>query len=621
MAETESILTTTIFFIVAGVILFIFFLSFLKYKEIEYTSSLNNLEYKRELNKFETIFTLTDKYSRNPLSETIISSFNNNGFYSTIYGKNKINISLKQQFDYLYGENNYFLKIKPKTNNLKVLFLYDGEKFMEEISKKENFPKIINNIISDFNLTSLEIQFKVYILGGNSSDICNNYVNIECIPLKKEDFYDGILPDPVKIKLPGKNYADRIYYSNDWGTFLAKVSEDNKGYSGYYSKKELIVLFTDVMSLGGSTNDFMASVAEDFYSPDYSSCKNKFDSCYLNSVSDYQTQYQICIDNYWDSNNPHSSHFKQCVTDINNIFNKSYHICLNKRNDCINLIAQKNQDLAYGGYFYSYYCPLNNNFSISDFSVNRSIKILVNNSHYVFPIIVRNNNITETDEERVLIEAYLSNKSISLGGELYGGNSTTLCGKQGCEGCFENQTHSIFHNETRANHIAQVNLVSNKTKGKTIFYNSSSSIYDTLNNIIQDILSRDNIILGKKRETNMKHIFSKKLLANMKNEVVTLDIYLEVYSDNNYRFNQTLDFIPIINNYYNTSSNFYLTLSHNSELKNISISSEIGTLSLIETIPDLLYKYNITFNNPSILDISNVLTYKDNFGLHNLTIN
>ncbi len=671
MAETESITGSIVFLVVSLVVLAVVFIGVSKYQETTFVNDYSQYNNEKNFEKFETLLTITDMYSRKPMTETIGISLLKGGMYSTIYGNVSIQNSLKHQFDFLYGEGNYFLSIEPKIDNIKLFFLYDAGEFMLEIAEEKNFADEITATVNYFNQEGVKIDPYVYILGNNSEvDLCEDYNDFaKCIKWYHQDLYNLEFLDPVYLKYPLGNkslYMTDVYYPNDWATYIARVAQVH-GQQKSVIKSDLIIIFSDVVSLGGPVDEYFTTSFYEYYNPDFTPCDDSFYACfdpkadayyacidvlepfatcmdtaYNEVVACYDDVYADQVDCYNRGTSPSTCDrmaddgYKECEiwyeTDVNTCYLDLYEtseydsclsstgvgVCYDEDMDCRIAIVEEDIKVSAGNSYYLYYCPLNEDFTTSDFTVNRSIEYLKSKDKYIYPVVVRNNNIEESDYERECITKYISEiaPEKALGSELNGGDSTTLCGKAGCEGCYEDASGGIFHKETRDKHISQVTAVANATGGEVITFNDDTQIYELLKETIEAILSKTVLTVGEKKSNTYTQNFQKKQIVSVDGETVLLDMNLEVYPDINYQVEPQLEFRPVVSSLQKSPISF--DIAHNEEITSLKVDGNVVTYNIVQekTLQDLVYYYSVSTSITAPIDAVLNFEYEDSTGSH-----
>lgn len=632
MAEIDSILGTVFFFILTSVIFVVIFSIFTTYQTTTYEINLDQARQNINENKLETLLTIDEVYSKNNLINLIFSTYSSEN-YSTIYGKIDLNKTLKKNFDFFFGEDNYYIQIKPIINDIRLNILYDDGEYMTNLSSKGKFDESINLINKYFNNQNFKINMKVNILSETSNSLeCLKYTSVECETININHFYSNTslsefynyitLNDPVKEKFPNLSetkYQYRYYSINDWATFLSKVSINSyeSSRSSSFAKKDVYVLFSDVLNLGSQSDSFFITGPNDLFNEDkcveiYSNFKTLADIGFANCGKE-------CV----DTSNNNQETYNNCIYSIcNPLYLKVIGLGINRSNLCLNT----QNSISNGNWYYNYFCVPNTNFQLSNVPVEKAKTIIKKNNHIVYPILIHNYNIdpenSNQKNDMIAFDNYTNTINFTSTAERDSGDINTIYGKVGCEATFENQTNRIFHKETFNEHINQLKDISRISNGELITYSNSNNFYETIKNLIISTTSKYYSEIGKKKNTSDKTIISKKISKDFLGEIITLEIYLEVYNTN-YQFNSTVEFVPLINNYYNDSNNFYITLSHYKPINSVFINNIKGERSLIKKIDNLLYKYTLKFNNYIPTNLNNIqLTYIDISGdSKNISIN
>lgn len=571
MSNVNSILSITFLLILIPIIFTITFLFFSTSQTQNYNLQLEKIENHQFQEKFNSFLISDEKYFRGPISDLLFFYFKEKSdSINTIYGKLNSSLILKENLDFLYGENNYYLQTKLDIPKVEINLLYDDGEYMKQISSKNKFNLVIKNLIDSFNNSKIPISFKINILSkSTNSPECLNFVsnNISCKTYSSTGIYDFdkvSFPDPIfkyssinSSEIPSSRSDHSNYYKlNDWASFLAWAYQKEIS-NNFYSQISLMLLFTDVVNLGGA-------VTESFY-------PNKI----LNLIP---------------------------CDKLSGVY----------KDNCIAL--EKMKQIGYESYLY--YCKNNSDFYESDMAVNRTRDFFNNTKGiYFFPLIVRNNNLSVD----FWANTYIMDNSpqrYTLTTELYGGNESTACGKNGCIGCFENSTNRIFHPETRAKHIEQLNRLVDVMPGSSLInFDSNTNLTQIINNTLSNVLADFNFEIGTKQINKNSKKYKKDVILSVGSENLVMHIYLEVY-DNPYNFTGNLSFKPIVNE-INTN---YLIISHNQPITNLKIGSNQATnINSIEEISNILYKYNITFTTP-IPTTPFDLNYTDQEGIHIITI-
>lgn len=634
MAEIDSLLGTVFFFIITSIIFVIIFSGYTIYQTANYQISLDQTKQKINENKLETILTIDETYSRNNLINLLISSSLNNT-YSTIYGDIELNSTIKKNFDFFFGENNYYLQIKPKINDIRLNILYDDGSYMSDLSNNGDFAGGIDLINQYFNSQDFKIDVVVNILSNTSnSPECSKYTSILCktfnidniysdVPLN--EFYNSIvLNDPVKERFSSislDKFQTDFYSINDWATFLSRVSINsyNITRSSAFSKKDIYVIFSDVLNLGSTNDSYFITGYYDLF--DETQCSNDWNSCENNVLNDWNSCKNNNCDPLWNYGVGEAD-FNNCLDSCNSQFNINAQNC---NNDFISCRGDQAY-ISFGNYYYQYFCVENTNFSLSNIPVEKVKTIIEKNQHIVYPILIHNYNIdSESLNKKNYMIAYDNfNNAISFTStsERDGGDTSTIYGKVGCEGTFENTTSRMFHRETFNEHVNQLNNISQISNGNLITYSNSNNFYETIKNLITATTSKYNSEFGTKKNITDKTIISKKINKDYIGESVELEIYLEVYNTN-YQFNSSIEFVPLVNDYYNDSTNFYINLSYYKPINFASINGIEAQRVLTDKIDNLLYKYNLKFDNFIPTNPNGVqLNYVDISGINkNITIN
>lgn len=627
MAEASDILGIGIFVIVTGVALVIAFSSFTSYLEESSRQSLGFYDYYSDNAKFETFLTSTNTYTKRSNIETMALAIGKPNGMKTLYGNLFLNDTILEELNYIYGEGNYYLKIRPRLKAMRFLFLYDDAGFMKAINDQHHFAQVITNLAQTEGDFPLDLEFKVYILGNENSDACDEYGDeIDCTlwGIDQEqglygdvgDYYD----DPIRDKFyPGKEYYFRKYYGeNDYGTYLGRVSEENSEFRDSSGTIDIILLFTDVVSLGGANDTFFFSQYDNYQQDTYQECKDAYVSCYEDSVipsSSFQECYDLCILNFWSDGNYNEVKFKNCAFNLeneNSCLSKSeeFATCRTEYLECDKELRELDVKKSEGQLEYQYSCVPNTNLTASDYTIDRALTTLLENNQIVFPLLVGNDHFEETPEQSFALKAYMEEAGIDLGEELYGGDEETVCGKSSCLGCYEDANKRIFHNETRIKHEEQLQKIAEETTGKVVNFDENSNLEATIKEFIELILSRQEEIIGEKKDIASKQVIEKRHTLELGGEDVVMDIYLEVYKETPYTFTGDRFFKPVLNDVEIRENNFSILVSHNKELISATLpSSEGGNLEVLESEEGLLYKYNISFQtkppfpiNISLLD-------------------
>ncbi len=680
MAETENILSTLFFFSIGIIIIFISFIGFTNYQQIDYTLDLNKYNYQKNYNKFESFTVLTDIYSKKNIFDTYVMSLANDMHYSTIYGDVSINESLKTKLDYLFGEENYFFKITPQIASIKFNILYDDGVFMKGINERENFSKIISEIRDFYDDSNLKISFEVFILSTETVSLeCSKYqsIGIRCSTIEWSTLYkdykslakkydDFNLEDPVKNFNKLRKGFDKIdfqtdYYAlNDWGTFMSVVSmlTYNEERSSSYSNKDVILLFTDEINLGGPNDNFYITSSMTFYDQD--ACETEFSKCvdsnFEREIAKLNERYEIvsvgtCAQACQNQHRGNDPAINACVglnTDSGTWHNgaDNCQYCDEKTGttgqfSCFGYVVEffcyddyfacldGQRNPSYGYFYHQQFCTVKDNFTISNYPVNESLKVLSLNSHAVFPVVIRDNTFREpaeiTNYMKIFDESeYVTHKvsqdtgvvqGFSKGPELSGGNINTVCGKENCLGCYESPSEGIYHPETREHHLAQVNYVADETRGLVFMYDDSN-FKESILDAIDDLLNRDIFEIGTKKEDENMQVFNKKILSEIGREAVLMDIYFELYPDLNYNFGGEMIFKPIVNNYQVSGNDLKIQISHNAKINLINLGEIDGTITPLEdkSIENILYVYEITFQNLVSSEEYLIFDYEDSLG-------
>ncbi len=653
MAEIENIFSTLFFLIIGIIIIFISFIGFTNYQQIDYTLDLNKYNYQKNYNKFETFMLITDSYSKKSLIDTYVLSLPNNLTYSTIYGNISINESLKMTLDYLFGEENYYLKLTPKIFSIKINMFYDEGELLSEINKKENFSQLIVDLINSSREIGLKLEFELFIISDNVSSLeCNKYLNLDipCNKINLGDLYEplssihterygnkNLLEDPVKtfysISENSSIPFQVTHYSiKDWGTILSKVSvisyrldEKEK-----ISNADLILFFSNALNLGGQNDSFFTTPYDKFIDDscdvvmDFSleKCSSKCEGIYWPNQKE---KYNSCV-GYVDSNFLENSldcpHCEPVGTSCYGVSIIDYLKCIEPQNEA-----------SWGYWHYQNICIENSNFTISNYSVVRSIDILKMNRHIVFPILIYENNFSETNKQNYYMKQFDKpeyvrkvdgvNLGFTKSPELNGGNYETICGKSSCSACYENSSAGINHYKTREAHLSQLNYVASQTTGKVLIY-EETNLLESLELLIQEMLTRNILDIGIIKNDTNKQIFSKKILSQANGNSMLIEIYFEVYPDLNYNFEDEMLFKPIINNFELSVNDLIIYVSHNAEISSISLNSNLGKIVLENSIENLVYRYKITFENVSnyseeifIFNYKDSLEIKNSFNMKN----
>jgi hypothetical protein len=589
MAEVDNILGTIIFVIVSLTIFSLLIIGFTNYKENEYTQEIEIFTYQQNQYKLETILSSDDIYSNEPIINTIYQSFKYDGYYNSTYGTINISNSLKLYFDYYYGKNKYYIHFQPNISTLKINILYDDGGFMKKIKDEYNLEENIMQLYENFQENSnINFDFEIHILSNETrydtdKGSCKKYedqLEITCNLISVHDLYienDQYFKDPIKHSYPEQYISPQqktTYFYNDWATFVGKISKNNQD-RNIVADLNLILLFTDVMSLGGPSDEY--------FTGNYTI--NLLESCGVNNIVSCNS----------DSLFPTTQQKQICVNCVLNTYYNTY--------------AKKSID---------YYCKKNTNFSTSDYTVERLKTLLEENNDIVFPIIVRNNNNSESESIRETIEKSAYSSYLDSP-ETNNGDPNTLCGKENCLGCFENSTHAIFHNETRNNHISQTQSIADTSGGEVIFFKENPNIYNIINETITDTINKYSLELGtKKTDSKKEYYFVKNNIISIDKSPIEMITKFTLYDDIAYNFSNNLEFIPIINEYKNSEDEFQLILSHNKEISNLKINNSLANKNLIENIGENYYKYN--FSVPSFSATQNSiinLNYTDSNGIHN----
>lgn len=114
MAEASDILGIGIFVIITGVALVIAFSSFTSYLEESSRQSLGFYDYYSDNAKFETFLTSTNTYTKRSNIETMALAIGKPNGMKTLYGNLFLNDTILEELNYIYGEGNYYLKIRPR---------------------------------------------------------------------------------------------------------------------------------------------------------------------------------------------------------------------------------------------------------------------------------------------------------------------------------------------------------------------------------------------------------------------------------------------------------------------------------------------------------------------------
>jgi hypothetical protein len=517
---------------------------------------------------------------------------------------------------------------------------------MGSIEKRENFSFIIKQITEEFNNSGININTYVYILGSDKN--CYLYDDVStCDGLFYEDIYSLSLPDPIQNFYPNLNFSSfqtDIYYKNDWASLIASVSKKNPSSSIF--KDDILILFSDSISLGGAVDEFFITDSYELYDPDYSSCDKDFVDCFeplsdnyyscLGTIGSFKacnvsvyeglstcysqayselvncyswTDYTSWCDSTYDAtlNSCDNSFFTNINTCYKDLYDTPEYssclsisgvdLCYSEGDLCREKIKNSTAKVSAGNLYYKYYCPLNLNYTISDYTVNRSIEFLIDSNKIIFPIIIYNTNVTESENEREAIYDYFDSigSVLPFGDELNGGDPNTICGKAGCEGCYEDSDVGIFHKETRDHHEKQLNLVVDNTGGLLIKYEVQKNITEIIIDKINFVLNSSIIRLGEISSNQFTQNLHKKQLVYVDGDVFIINYHLDLYPDMNYNFNSSLDFIPVIN--ILSEKPLKVKISHNKDIYSLRFRDNIGNMQEIYTIPDLLYSYNVTFSN------------------------
>jgi len=581
MSNINSIFSSTLFLVIVFLVFSISFVGFTKYQEISYSLDFNNMNYHIIESKFKTFLFSYDFYSNDINLNNFYYGFIHNKSYNSIYGNINLTSSIEKKLDLFYGKNNYYLKSNLDISGISVNILYDDGSFMKKLSKDNNFKLHIEDLNSEIISNYGDfIKLNVYLLSNNNS-ICDYDPNSEigCFVIDPGSLYipmtsyDPNFNDPYLSEYPDYetniSLLSNLYSKNDWATFISRVSDLNSQ-KGSLSNLNLIMFFTDVINLGGID-----------------------DSYYLqNYAYDYSRCYKLN---------------EQAISDPSDCDNYNCDLC-------VKLV----QNSTVARYNYNYYCIENDDFVVSNKSVIRSIDLLKNNKDIVFPIYVKDLNFLEDPS----IYDYMSHSTysyITSSPELNGGDPNTICGKQSCIGCDENSSYDItFHPETIETHLNQLSWIAGNTTGQIIDFNLNLNLFNVINNTIAQTFDRYEMSFGIKQENILQKLKFESIYT-INGESVPIIFDLEVY-DNPYNFSGDLNFKPIVNDHYIDNSDFYIILSHNSEIISSSFSTNSADIFLLDSNQDDFYKYKLKFNNyiPN-LNLEKLI-YVDDYGSYDLTI-
>lgn len=585
MSNINSIFSSISFLVILFLVFFISFIGFTKYQEASYSLDLNLANNINIQDKFKTFLFSYDSYSKNNFLKNIYYGFMYNKSYNSKYGKINLTSSIEKQLNFYYGKNNYYLNSRLKISSVTINLLYDDGKFMKKLSSKYDFKSHIENLNSNLNLNYKDfVTLKVYLLSNNNSacDVYDQISGIICTVITPNDLYissssyDPYFSDPYiknypnnEINLSGNK---EIYTKNDWATFISKVSELNVN-RGSLSNLNIIMFFTDMVNLGGVDDTFF--------------------------LQNYEPRYDICL----KSNNQPINSFSDC---------DSY--------ACENCVKYRVYNGTKARHDFNYYCIKNDNLTVSNYAVNRSIDLLKTNKDIVFPIYIPNFNFIEHPS----VFNYMSHSPYSYYSskpELNPpSNTSTMCGKEDCEGCFENFTNTIFHPETIQTHLNQLSWITSNTSGEIINFLSNPNLFNIINNTISNTLKRYNLNFGIKQRNPINKIRYDSLYT-INGESVPIIFDLEVY-DNPYNFTGDLNFKPVINNHYIVGSDFFIEISHNLPIEQLNLSSHESTLSQITTDEEnSVYKYIAKLNYIPQFPNQELIFYKDLNGVQNITFN
>ena len=239
----------------------------------------------------------------------------------------------------------------------------------------------------------------------------------------------------------------------------------------------------------------------------------------------------------------------------------------------------------------------------------------------MFPILIYNNNITENEEQREMMEFYENRTSdVEYGDQLYGGDKDSICGREGCEGCFQNETHSIFHKYTRDMHYEQLEELSGMTDGRVINYSERTDVVSILQGVVDDILTQDVIEVGNEIDHPFKQKFHERREVNFEKESILLDVYLELEPEETYEFDESFGFSPTINDVVaDEDEGLVIEVAYNDEIDDMKLGNNSLDLSLKEDMSERVYKYDAIVDNNVSLDGNNIVSYKKDGVWKNIT--
>ncbi|MCB9370642.1 hypothetical protein H6501_03535 [Candidatus Woesearchaeota archaeon] len=570
MAQTESLLTIVVFIIVSVVILGVVFFSFSAYQEKSYRLELSIHKQESERSKIDTLFSIDDMYSQDPLLETALSSIRRGGIYKTKYGDISINRSLKEQFDQFFGEGNYYAKVNFSISKAHVYLLVDDGSFMERINEVHNFPSILDGLTQELEarLGEDKVFTQVIVLSTRDLDQCTTiYEGANCERLSWSDLYSTfqgqLYTDLFKEAYPNnKTYVTNSYASNDWATFLSRAAGEHSEFAQAYGGVSIFLLFTDVVDFGGPSNASFVTDRQPLMSGD--------------------EMRELC------SHLPTAIAQAECEWNVYNHWLKEY-----------------------SSWLFDFYCTKNEDFTLSDEAVERAIDFLEEQRQFVFPLVVRVNDFAIPGGAA---NSY-QRENVSWYAQEQGLGTVTGCLSAACPGCGEDPNYpgsSVFHPETREKHLEQVTKVATKTGGEVIMYDENTDLEEQILGLVTDTLAKNYVTLGEQREGVKKDSYQRRYLISEGSDSVVVNTYIEVYEDD-YEFNGNFKLQPgLFSNFTDETGLTHVQINYDQELSSSLTINDIAVSEFaVEEKPDNVVAHTFTVPLDMSKESSVTLTYQE----------
>ncbi len=160
--------------------------------------------------------------------------------------------TVESVFDSVFGKENYFLKAEHKLSRVRLFFLIDGSRSMQDDVQK--ISSVLPSIESILEKQDVEVQTKIFI-GKNAID-CSNFFGYECQEIDEVFLYQGF---PELVGLLGHEYGGGPYalkgdFYEDWASMALFASVNSEKTSISEGVVTLIFPVSDELSTGSEAD-------------------------------------------------------------------------------------------------------------------------------------------------------------------------------------------------------------------------------------------------------------------------------------------------------------------------------------------------------------------------------